>query len=107
MSFPIQINSRILNEQNPNNLKYKFIEPIILDQGKRYELALINASIPYSLDNISHTLQNNTFRYSINNNPYQTITIPAGNYSLSNIVNEVIPALLKSRIHLLLSKKMI
>ena len=95
MSFPIQINSRILKNQNPNNLKYRFVEPIRLDKDKRYELALINASIPYSLDNISHTLENNTFRFSINNNPYQTITIPAGNYSLTNICNEVIPALLK------------
>ena len=42
MSFPIQINSRVLKNQNPNNLKYRFVEPIRLDKDKRYELALIN-----------------------------------------------------------------
>ena len=48
---------------------------------------IVNAQIPVSFYNVNYS--SNVLKYSINNGTIQTLTIPAGNYSISSLKSEI------------------
>jgi hypothetical protein len=78
--------SRIITVVNNNSAHGTavFNDPIKIDPAYDYSLALHSANLWYSYYNISATLANNVFTYN-NGVADKTITIPSGNYGISDI----------------------
>jgi len=83
----IKLDSSSLN-QNSDNFTVTYGDPIVLNTSTsdvaKYEMALISADLSYSFSNISSELGNNIFKY-YNGAVWRTITLPNGNYQVSDI----------------------
>ncbi len=75
-----------------SNFTVRYSPPIILDQQKRYEVALISLAHWNELPNISPTIfgtGNNTFKYYDGSSFSAAITIPTGIYSIEELNTEI------------------
>jgi hypothetical protein len=80
MSFNLYLSSVQFPSQDPANLEYIFNPPLVLDGN--YSLALVGGKITNSVPNVSPALNNNTFRYSLDDGAsWTTVTIPTGTYN--------------------------
>lgn len=76
----------------PSNHTLRFSPPIILDQQKKFEVALLSLAHFNELPNISGTIfgtGNNTFRYYNGSSFSSVITIPTGIYSVEELNTEI------------------
>ena len=89
-SIPIKISWKSINEGRKNTAEYtvNFIRPIELDSTD-YEIALTSLETYYSFPNIEEGV-NNVFAYKKTpDSDSIIIKLPTGNYSISNIANEI------------------
>ena len=64
----------------------RFTPEIVLNPNKVYYIALNSLSMSYSWHNVSHIYGNNTLKYSHDGGTtWTTITVPAGNYSYTDL----------------------
>jgi hypothetical protein len=78
----------LLISGNTTNIITQYIQPIQLEIGKQYEMALVSLDTYYSFPNVDAT--NNNFRYSPDNGTtWKDILIPTGAYELEAINNYV------------------
>jgi len=86
-SIPLKLDSSTLEGQDSDNFTVNFANGIILNtqnQQMKYEIALITLDTWYSWNNISSDYNNKTFRY-YNGSTWRTLTLPDGNYTVSDI----------------------
>ena len=94
MSFPLFITSVAYPNQNPANLTVPIVPFVDLADGE-WEVALVGGQITNSVPNISAALNNNTFRYSVDNGTtFYTVTLPDGIYNVTGIQNQLQSALI-------------
>ena len=82
--YPISITST--GQSDTANIKTYYNPPIRVKPGS--SLTLVNATIPFSIYNISAALGNNEFEYSHNSGTdWNTVTIPDGYHTVYDINN--------------------
>jgi hypothetical protein len=69
---------------NNNAFEYKFPTSVKFDDC---EIAVAQASLYYSWYNISASLNNNSFNFTFPNQTQKTITIPDGQYQITDLNN--------------------
>ena len=73
---------------NSSHIETRFVPPLYLQQGRSYEVALLNLETYYSFPNIDK--DNNTFRYSADKGKsWKDVTIPIGCYEIYAINAEI------------------
>jgi hypothetical protein len=89
-AFLLTLDSSQISTSPSNNFTVQYTPPVVVNTDrnniKRHEIALINANLWYSWDNISALLGNNTLRY-YNGSVWRSVTIPDGIYQLTDINN--------------------
>lgn len=84
----LTLDSSKINNSNASNFTVNFTKGIelqeLLNQQKKYEMALISADLWYTWHNISSLYDNNVLRYH-NGVAWKTVTLPNGNYQVSDI----------------------
>ena len=92
MSFDIYLNSLDYPGQSSGNLNVTFFPPITMQEP--YEVALVGGNIVNSIPNVSPTLNNNTFRYSVDGGTtWHTVTLPTGTYQTGALQTELYNAM--------------
>jgi hypothetical protein len=88
MSISLVLDSSKLTGSNPSNFTLNFSKGIelqeMMNQQKKYEIALITADLWYTWKNIRSSFGNNSLRYH-NGTLWRTVTFPNGNYQVSDI----------------------
>lgn len=94
----LTLDSSKLNTTNPSNFTVNFPKGIelqeLLNQQKKYEMALITADLWYTWHNISSSYSNHQLRYH-NGTTWKTVTFPNGNYQVSDI-NDYLHTVMKT-----------
>lgn len=80
------LSSNDLTTGNSSDFKIQLDRPIFLNEQRKYECALLSATIPYTWFNVTTALGNNTIAFSDNSgSSYSILTIPDGIYSFANL----------------------
>lgn len=84
----LTLDSSKLTTSTPSNFTVNFPKGIelqeLLNQQKKYEMALITADLWYTWHNVSSQFNNNVIRYN-NGTTWRTVTFPNGNYQVSDM----------------------
>lgn len=84
-SIQIYLDSKYAQKRNGNSGDAYFqISNIYVEDGYHIHLGLVNLTMPYSFYNVNSS--NNVLTYDFIGNPQQTITIPAGNYTIFQVI---------------------
>lgn len=94
----LTLDSSKLNNVNSSNFTLNFPKGIqlqeLMNQQKKYEIALITADLWYTWHKISSSYNNNQLRYH-NGTSWETVTLPNGNYQVSDI-NDYLHSVMKA-----------
>lgn len=87
---------QIIVSDNKTKFRTTFDQPIQLDEGKKYEMALVNLETYYSFPNIDST--NNLFRYSSDDGKnWHDIKIGEGSYSVVDLNHSIQQAMRQNK----------
>lgn len=74
---------------NNNSGRFNLFEDIIADDDEILGVELVSATIPNSFYNLSNNNANNKITFKEGANPYTTLTIPSGSYSILELSTEL------------------
>tara|TARA_R110000782_G_scaffold6806_7_gene23269 strand:- start:1415 stop:2377 length:963 start_codon:yes stop_codon:yes gene_type:complete len=74
---------------NNNSGRFNLFEDIIADEDEILGVELVSATIPNSFYNLSNNNSNNKITFKEGANPYTTLTIPSGSYSILELSTEL------------------
>ena len=80
----ITLDSSTINNQNSDDFTVDFSSPLKVIDGI-HEIGLIKCNLWYSFFNVSDDFNNRIIRYTNNAAQIRTVTIPSGNYTITQL----------------------